>query len=415
MHLFSRDWHSNEYLPLGELLVCLAVYTPLAAGVAGLTVPMGAFIPCMYMGSLIGRIFGVSLNSSLTNLGPAGVYAILGSAAVLAGFTHMTMAITVLLLEVTHDLTLIGPLMLCISIARAISQVINHHGYDEQLILLKKVPFLDEDPPENLDDLVAIDLCEKFHSDALLSPAMSKPDIEKALAVAPGLEQFPVLSKCGAICIGIIPRSRLECIIGVRSMTRRMSVSSFSDSFSDLSSGSSFDMGDFRADERSSPKRGPLLEVGGLMDQTPHTAFEDMPISRLYPLFAQVGVSSVCIVSHHGVFKGIITRNELMQANDTKKVRPPQHVKEHERDFEEPKWIRKLRQQEALKSRNGSESYWVKKWKAAEDENRVLMDEAKGFIAEIEALKEQLHKAEEHQGPLPINTPCTTGDSPQID
>merc|ERR1719191_2393681 len=193
-------------------------------------------------------------------------------------------------------------------------------------------------------------------------------------------------------------------------MTRHMS----SQSFDKIpSSGSSLDMGDFQAwenylsgsphVERSNPTRGPLLEVGGLMDQTPHTAFEDMPISRLYPLFAQVGVSSVCIVSLHGVFKGIITRNELMQADDTKKVRPPQHVEEHERDLEEPTWVKKLRQKEALKNQNGSESCWIKKWKAAEDKNRVLMDEARGFIAEIEALQKRLlvHETEEHKGPLP--------------
>merc|ERR1719191_499022 len=111
------------------------------------------------MGGLIGRIFGVFLNGVIEGTGPAGLYAILGSAAVLSGFTHMTMAITVLLLEVTRDLSLIGPLMLCISIARVISQAINHHGYDEQLILLKHVPFLEDDPPKDIDRLSAVHLC----------------------------------------------------------------------------------------------------------------------------------------------------------------------------------------------------------------------------------------------------------------
>ena len=96
--------------------------------------------------------------------------------------------------------------------------------------------------------------------------------------------------------------------------------------------------------------------------------------------------------------------------------------KEHERDLEERTWVKKLRQKEALKNQNGSESCWIKKGKAAEDKNRVLMDEAKGFIAKIEALQKQLHDAEERfheaqdpQGPLPKDTPCTTSEPLQID
>merc|ERR1719482_1689847 len=94
--------------------------------------------------------------------------------------------------------------------------------------------------------------------------------------------------------------------MNVRSWIRRMS-----NSFPTVASPTHV-LGDFQANERISPKRGPLLLVDGLMDQTPHTTFEDMPISRLYPLFTRVGVSSVCVVSRDGAFKGIITRQELM-------------------------------------------------------------------------------------------------------
>jgi CBS domain-containing protein len=357
----------------------------------------------MYMGSLIGRIFGVFVNSSLTGMGPAGVYAILGSAAVLSGFTHMTMAITVLLLEVTYDLSLIGPLMLCISIARVISQAINHHGYDEQLILLKKVPFLDEDPPENFDNLVAADLCGQLNYDTLLRSEMPKNRIQMALAAAPDQEQFPVMSQCGTICIGIIPRSRLECLMGKRPMIRRMSrpLAAFPNDATPSANPvrepavialccpptPTLDiMGDFQADERISPKRGHLVIVDGLMDQTPHTAFEDMPISRLYPLFTRVGVSSICVVSRNGAFKGLITRQELMCTDGSqKKVHICRNNKEAQHAQDPMSLPAKLAESEA--------------------KNRALMDEAKVFAAEIEALRKRLHATEEHPllKPLPVH------------
>merc|ERR1740129_1426356 len=69
-------------------------------------------------------------------------------------------------------------------------------------------------------------------------------------------------------CLGIVPRSRLEDAIGVRQRLRRMS-----DSFPTTPKSTP------ESSQVNGPNRGPLLLVKRLMDQTPHTCFEDMPVS----------------------------------------------------------------------------------------------------------------------------------------
>ena len=49
----------------------------------------------------------------------------------LSWFTHMTIAIAVLLVEAAADLSLVSPIMLGIFLASIASKLVNHHAYDE--------------------------------------------------------------------------------------------------------------------------------------------------------------------------------------------------------------------------------------------------------------------------------------------
>lgn len=200
--------------------------------------------------------------------------------------------------------------------------------------------------------------------------------------------------------------------MNVQSHIRRMT-----GDYSPPFSRTTLDMGDFQADERMSPKRGPLLIVDGLMDQTPHTAFEDMPISRLYPLFTRMGVSSICVVSHAAAFKGIITRQDLTCANGSQqKMQPCQNFEEaqHVQDVtsglspkaadelvsptvpkvnDEPSICLNIRNLKQLSEDAALVASLTEKLAASEEKTRILTDEAKAFTAEIEALQKQLREA----------------------
>merc|ERR1719443_641239 len=136
----------------------------------GLPVPMGCFVPCLLIGAMLGRFVGEAVAPMELALAHPGVYALVGSAAMLSGFTHMTIAIVVLLVEAAADLSLVSPIMLGILIASLASKAVNHHAYDEVLILRKGVPFLDAEVPHEMDNdgSTAGDLCDEYDPVAIL-------------------------------------------------------------------------------------------------------------------------------------------------------------------------------------------------------------------------------------------------------
>merc|ERR1711870_108121 len=100
--------------------------------------------------------------------------------------------------------------MLAIFVAHSTATRINHHGYDEVLILKKGVPFLDPELPHEMDTkgVTAGDLCEVLQQEVLLAPTETFEKIGKALE-AKEVFDFPVISSSG-VCIGVVPRPRLE-------------------------------------------------------------------------------------------------------------------------------------------------------------------------------------------------------------
>merc|ERR1719506_2656633 len=147
------------------------------------------------------------------NAAPAGVYAVVGSAAMLSGFTHMTLGIVALLVEALADLGLVIPLMVTAYIASFMSKLISPHGYDEQLIIAKGVPFLDSDLPKEFDisRFTALDICHIASREAVLPRKASIKTIRRALRQK-DVNYFPIVSD-GGHCAGITTRGRLKAVL----------------------------------------------------------------------------------------------------------------------------------------------------------------------------------------------------------
>lgn len=213
-HLFS---HSNTMKSVSPLIVVFVTYSTLALGMPGLGIPMGTFIPSMLIGGLLGRVMGEAIPSVFAvvglNAAPAGVYAVVGSAAMLSGFTHMTLGIVALLVEALADLGLVIPLMVTVYIASFMSKLISPHGYDEQLIIAKGVPFLDSDLPKEFDisRFTALDICHIPSREAVLPRKASIKTIRRALRQK-DVNYFPIVSD-GGHCAGITTRGRLKAVL----------------------------------------------------------------------------------------------------------------------------------------------------------------------------------------------------------
>lgn len=303
-HLFDQT--KQSYMGPVPLALSLAVYFVLACGMPGLQVPMGCFVPSMLMGAMSGRLFGELFGllgaQAGFELAAPGVYSMAGAAAFLGGFTHMTLAITALLVEATRDLSLVPILMLSIAVSHVVSTSISHHGYDEVLIHKKGVAYLEPELPHDMEDgKLAIDLMDEYPESAILS---EKPALDVALAALKheDVEFFPVVDPDG-VCTGTVLRLRLEAAVQAHENAPVVEADAQRAVIAQLARRpSNNDVG------------GITIPVHRIMDHCPHTLLEDMPVSRFYYQFSLGSLDHAAVISKNGEFRGVMTRRNLISA-----------------------------------------------------------------------------------------------------
>ncbi|CAI5507963.1 unnamed protein product [Closterium sp. Naga37s-1] len=181
--------------PAGVVAVFLIAYSLLAASISGLAVPSGQFIPQLLYRAALGRLYGMALHAALPEqFAQPSIYAHVGSAACLAGYTHLTISLAVsaaggfgetldtidahvgsamclggvMLMEASGDISLLLPI-LCgyvhpslpmpdhrsiaaakavaqlIGVAKAVAQLLGR-SYDEVVLSIKKIPSHSSNP-----------------------------------------------------------------------------------------------------------------------------------------------------------------------------------------------------------------------------------------------------------------------------
>jgi len=300
-HLFDQT--ESSYISPVHLVITFVAYFIMACGMPGLQVPMGCFVPSMLLGALSGRFLGQLFQMLGLGLAAPGVYSMAGAAAFLGGFTHMTLAITALLVEAARDLSLIPMLMLAISISHVVSTSISHHGYDEVLIMKKGVPYLEAELPHELEHgQTAIDLMDEYDDDAILPFEGGMETVEQALAH--DVDVFPVVDDEG-VCLGTVERLRLQAAVNAHKpvATCQKSETEVSAVIQQM------------ARRPSLTRDGIRIPIHRLMDRCPHTILEDMPVPRFYSMFSLGSVQYAAVVSKQGEFRGVLTRRNLISAS----------------------------------------------------------------------------------------------------
>uniref|UniRef100_A0A0G4FPU8 Chloride channel protein n=1 Tax=Chromera velia CCMP2878 TaxID=1169474 RepID=A0A0G4FPU8_9ALVE len=119
----------------------------------GLFLPCGLFVPSMVVGALYGRLIGLLVQKLETNFHffpkcnkciQPGIYAMAGAAAMLGGVTRMTIALVVIMFEVTGGLEYVAPFMVAVMIAKWVGDALIL-GINECMIKLKGYPFLEKE------------------------------------------------------------------------------------------------------------------------------------------------------------------------------------------------------------------------------------------------------------------------------
>lgn len=212
--LFSRR-NVNEIHSKNEFLAFI-FYSALNIGLTGVSVPSGNFTGSMLIGGLAGRVMGALVRGhGPEGVAVSGVYAMVGSAAMLCGFKQMSLAVVIFITGCANDFELIPPLMVSVTIALLLNQSINHRGFDEEQIVRKSIPFLNPEPPYCLDNVIASDLVDTLTADAVIKPTATVDAVKRALASNKDALDFPVV-RDGKICIGFTTRARLEAALQAR-------------------------------------------------------------------------------------------------------------------------------------------------------------------------------------------------------
>lgn len=313
--LFSRH-DANEIHFRNELLAFVS-YTSLNIGLTGVPVPSGNFTGSMLIGGLIGRMMGALVRDyGKPGMAVSGVYAMVGSASMLAGFKQMAVAVVVFITGAANDLGLVVPLMLAVTISLLLNKLINERGFDEEQILRKAIAYLPAEPPRSMDRTVALELCDDLPPEAVLAAEVDFRTIQAALQ-QDKVDCFPVLKE-GGHCIGFTTRARLQAAAevwqasGFMDASDRGAASSLKEAVSD---GGGEQMGKLvsAAVARESSFTGTVLPVKRLTERHPYTILEEMPGPRLYTLFAKAGAKAACVISERGEFKGMISRKGLIE------------------------------------------------------------------------------------------------------
>jgi H+/Cl- antiporter ClcA len=121
---------TNQVTPL--LLLALLFLKPTATAMClGSGVPGGLFTPSLALGALLGGVLGAAWGWLWPGV-PPGLFAVIGSAAVLAATTHGPISAVVLTMELTgRDRSFILPLLLAVGTATVVARSIDRRSiYD---------------------------------------------------------------------------------------------------------------------------------------------------------------------------------------------------------------------------------------------------------------------------------------------
>ncbi|XP_018904088.2 chloride channel protein 2 isoform X2 [Bemisia tabaci] len=180
-------------------------------------VPSGSFIPVFKIGAAFGRIvgemihiwfpYGVRHGNFIAPIIPGG-YATVGAAAFSGAVTH-TISVSVIVFEMTGQITHIVPVMIAVLISNAIAALLQPSLYDS-IILIKKLPYLPDLLPSSssiynvyVEDFMVRDV--KF-----IWQSMSYRDLKAVLKENRRIRVFPLVEKPGTmILLGSVQRLEL--------------------------------------------------------------------------------------------------------------------------------------------------------------------------------------------------------------
>ncbi|KAK3143559.1 hypothetical protein QOZ80_4AG0301830 [Eleusine coracana subsp. coracana] len=283
----------------------------------GLALPSGLFVPVILTGAAYGRLVGMLIGSQSTL--DHGLFAVLGSAALLGGSMRMTVSVCVIMLELTNNLLLLPLVMLVLLISKLVADAFNANVYD-LLVRLKGFPHLEGYAEPYMRQLSV--------SDIVTGPLQTFSGIEKVgnivhVLKTTGHSGFPVIDEPpfsdSPLLYGLILRAHLlvllrkkEFIPGCTTSTLDASKYFSPDDFAKPGSGKRDRIEDI---ELTAEELEMFVDLHPFTNTSPYTVLETMSLAKALILFRELGLRHLLVLpkcSKRAPVVGILTRHDFM-------------------------------------------------------------------------------------------------------
>jgi len=216
-----RHWRTPHTGVFENLLIYILMTFFLSIVAATLPVPTGVLIPTFKVGAAFGRLVGEAMHLWLpgglreggvtTFIAPGG-YATVGAAAFSGAVTH-TISISVIVFEMTGQITHCIPVLIAVLIANAIASLLQPSCYDS-IIMIKKLPYLPDILPASsgaynlyVDDFMVREIKYIWYG-------MTYRELREVLKAGAKLRGFPLVDNPDhMILLGSIQRTELIAAI----------------------------------------------------------------------------------------------------------------------------------------------------------------------------------------------------------
>ena len=349
--LFDRSLSYDNDYHVGPLIVYGLAYWVLVSLIYGAFVPGGLFVPSIVVGGMYGRVVGIFVEFMFPSayINP-GVYALLGAASMLGGFTRLVLPVVLMLIELTGDATYLLPIMYCAVVGKFSADALYGPLYPQHMAI-EKIPTLTDKVNPAVSRLHACDLMIGKDRLACLQ-SVERLSVLRTVLLNSRRVRFPLLSPSGQLR-GVINRQAVMAAVarsrsyatyeeaalldgdagksaatardGSSSSNRRASIGSVSGSGGGGGGGSSADDGSHNDWHQSTVLNNNALSSSSFTDfednflnlqpyadQGTITAHPSTPAKRLVTLFRRLGLSHLPVVDKQHRFLGFVTRRCLI-------------------------------------------------------------------------------------------------------
>lgn len=276
--LYAHSFEGGAAFRMRSLLIGAMIVLTMTLLTFGTVTSTGVIGPNFLLGACVGRAVGQEMQAMGMSVHP-GVYALMGSAGMLAGFCRMSMSATMITLEITNSMKLLMPVMMVVLVSKALADWLAESAIDMFLKLSKITVIqseLDEDETPLLRLLTVHDACtvevqtlKRHESCGHVIATLARTEFGG----------FPIVAVPGYQLIGFILREQL--LLALQDHYREAEVP------------------------------GHVVDLMPYADEAPEVKHWNTPLAKAYRHFVAAGLRHICLVDETHTLHGILTRSDL--------------------------------------------------------------------------------------------------------